>query len=915
MCRVLSAASDPVHIPRGRVVLLAVLAAAGERGTARERLTELLWPDGPPEVGRHNLEQTLHFLRRCLGRDLILGPDPLRLSPDALTVDLWEFESLAATDPIAAGAMVRGEFLDGFRTHGVPGFQRWLETTRDEIGARVRDVLSRTALALEAEGQLTEAESAWRRVAARDEFSPVAHAGITRCLCRLGERAAAQRHLSAWEAMLVREVDESGAERLFTLARAALATPADPEPPRGQTLQTPEPRPRADDALREPNWPRWRVAVILTVVAAGAAYAALRLAVGSPMEEDSHLPGATVVIAPFAAGSGVDSGLAREFTELVAGGFRAAGYSAWIAALASTPRDSFTVVRGGLTAQAGGVNVEASLVKPAQDRVTILLEGRPNSQIADELVARLLTTGDADLEEEMLRGTRPSAMIAFLQGRQALARDDPESTLRAWRRGLELDSTFATAALMLFRLSQRTDGLDEPKAVHLAWAGRASLRPVRRRLLEILWAQYLTPASQALVVSLQNLAGANLSDPVAWEELGSAYESMGAVSGVANPLAEARQAYARALSLDSTLWLASGRLEELAAIAGDTSVVHRVWAIADPGAHRAGLAREMTWAFTRRDQPRLDRLRERLAELRALELWGVRRRALVAGFDLASADAAQVALLHSAHDERQRVDAAWGAYELALNEGRPAIAERMAPDVVREWSEETRLALRGLGALYWQDTSDSARAALAWLRNFGRKPGDVPAAPDGRLLDALCAAEQARLDLGDRTIAPRTLRRLKANEGATWPPWLRLAAAQCAAFLTVRLEPDSGPGRLTALERLDSLATRAVPCWCLAVHDVTAREWARLGNPERALRAIRRRSPLSVRLLAPAKRDEGSWALAVGDTSGALRAWQHYLALRSNPEPGLMPERDSVLQRFSGLRAAVQFRFSSDRRK
>lgn len=894
-------------------MLLAILAVSAERGMARERLAELLWPDAQPESGRHDLDQTLHVLRRCLGRDLIVGPDPLRLSPDAVSVDLWEFESLAGTDPVAAGALVRGEFLDGFRTQGVPGFQRWLEATRDEIGVRVRAVLTRSALALEAEGRLTEAESAWRQVAARDEFSPAAQAGIARCLSRRGERVAAERRLDLWQAMLSREMDPSSAERLLGPVRAALATPPDPESSRPETFHPAEPRVEGDAARREPSrpWP-WAV-VMLTVVAGAAVYSALRSPVRSPPRDENHVAGATVMIEPFTAGSGVDPGLARAFTELVLGTVRAAGYSAEPAALASAAGSSATVLHGSVTAEAGRETIEGSLVRPAQAPVIILLEGRANAETADELVARLLTAGDADLEAEMGRGTRPSAMIAFLNGRQALVRDDPESTLRAWRRALELDSTFATAALMLFRLSQRTDGLDEPRAVRLAWADRASLRPLRRRLLEILWAHYLTPVPRAFVASLQNLAGANLSDPVVWEELGSAYESMGAVAGVANPLAEARQAYARAFSLDSTLWLASGRLEELAAIAGDTLTLQRVWAQADPGTHRAGLAREMTWAFTRRDRPRLDRLRARLPELRPLELWGVRRRALVAGFDLESADSAQLALLHSARDERQRVDAAWGTYELALNEGRPAIAARMASDLMREWSEETRLALRGLGALYWQDASDSARVALAWLRDFGRKSTDVPAAPDGRLLDALCAAEQARLDAGDHTIAPRTLRRLTSSRRAAWPPWLRLAAAQCAAFLAVRLQPDSGPGRRIALERLDSLATRGVGCWCLAIHDVTAREWARLGDPARALRALRRRSPLSVRLLAPAKRDEGGWALAVGDTGGALRAWRHYLALRFDPEPGLRPERDSVLQRYSIVRASVPVRPSVDR--
>ena len=39
---------------------------------------------------------------------------------------------------------------------------------------------------------------------------------------------------------------------------------------------------------------------------------------------------------------------------------------------------------------------------------------------------------------------------------------------------------------------------------------------------------------------------------------------------------------------------------------------------------------------------------------------------------------------------------------------------------------------------------------------------------------------------------------------------------------------------------------------------------------------------------------EGRLAARVGDTAGAIRAYEHYLVLRSNPEPELRGDRDSI---------------------
>jgi hypothetical protein len=68
------------------------------------------------------------------------------------------------------------------------------------------------------------------------------------------------------------------------------------------------------------------------------------------------------------------------------------------------------------------------------------------------------------------------------------------------------------------------------------------------------------------------------------------------------------------------------------------------------------------------------------------------------------------------------------------------------------------------------------------------------------------------------------------------------------------------------------------------------------GDLAGALRALRRRS-YSYHLtdyLATHLREEGRLAALTSDTAGAVRAWRHYLLLRSDAEPRLRPGVDSV---------------------
>ena len=76
---------------RRRLALLAVVAAAGRRGVAREKLVGLLWPDAEPEAARHSLYQALHAVRRsAVGDDVSVGSATLQLNPDRITSDVGD---------------------------------------------------------------------------------------------------------------------------------------------------------------------------------------------------------------------------------------------------------------------------------------------------------------------------------------------------------------------------------------------------------------------------------------------------------------------------------------------------------------------------------------------------------------------------------------------------------------------------------------------------------------------------------------------------------------------------------------------------------------------------------------------------------------------------------------------------------
>ena len=136
---------------------------------------------------------------------------------------------------------------------------------------------------------------------------------------------------------------------------------------------------------------------------------------------------------------------------------------------------------------------------------------------------------------------------------------------------------------------------------------------------------------------------------------------------------------------------------------------------------------------------------------------------------------------------------------------------------------------------------------------------------------------------------PNAIAALRSSAARSLEPGTAARALLCAALLDAMLASadDRGDADL-ALSRVDSLEL-AVPH--LSGGDYVARNLllARLhearGDRAGALAAVRRRgySWLMTRYLSSSFREEGRLAALTGDRAGAIRAYQRYLVLRSDP--------------------------------
>ena len=262
-----AADSGPPSQPK-RLALLAYLAVTGaDAGRRRDELLALFWPELGDEEARRALRQALHYLRRVLGPDVIVGEgEEVTIPRDALRCDAVSFEQLAQTgDSEAALALYHGDFLQGFHVADVaPEFEAWVDRTRTRLRRRAAAVAWSASESAEQAGDTTRALERARRACELELDEEAGWRKLMRLQQRIGDRAGALRSYTELCEHLEKELGVRPSAETVAVAESIRAWDGvAPSAPPGSTASA---APTA--SIRRPAWP-YAVAVVLLAALGG----------------------------------------------------------------------------------------------------------------------------------------------------------------------------------------------------------------------------------------------------------------------------------------------------------------------------------------------------------------------------------------------------------------------------------------------------------------------------------------------------------------------------------------------------------------------------------------------------------------------------------------------------------------------
>lgn len=951
-----------LDVQQKRLALLVFLVRRA-RGAyvRRDVLLALFWPEADEQHGRGVLRQALTAFRKQLGPDVLVthGEEEVGLAPHLATCDASEFEEACrAGSHEAACALYQGDFLAGFHVTGVsPEFEQWVDAERDRLRRLARDAAWSMSGRAEAARNAAEALR-WARHAV--DLEPADEAGVARLIAlldRQGDRAGA---LAVYAALERRLADEFSAEpgpetRSLMQALRQRPTPAGmarPGEPSGSAPILPtyergagEAQPTAAGSAA----PRPRSRLLVAGVIGGLTAVAFLLLLG-PARFDAPVrlrrPGAVAVV-PFRvhAAGGEMAWLGEGMVELltmrlsgsegltvvepgrVLGAWHDASHddtgdaSADMLRRVAEATEARTIVRGSVTGTVehlilaawviempGGLPVAQASIEGPADSLPFLV---------DRLSGKLLgiTTGLEGHRLASLEGVSPAAIRAFVAGRAAFRRGRPDLAAESYREAVTLDSTFAVAGLDLQRAAGWTKNEDDAAlGRHVVRANRERLGAPDRALNEAMVRQWQDAPG---MFGIWNAAvSAYPERPETWYGLADSYFHWGMLAGIDDALVRAEEAFRRGWALDSAANVGSAlsgpliaetmdHLVVLAHLRGDTAEVLRLTALLLATDSTSDLARKLGWH-------------------RAAVLGLAPRRAfwehpaggpkVIMGIVLFTLWTSVAADDHprAALENRRRYEVhdpgfrSFARYFEAFNGGRPGDAPP-ADEV------ENGLPRALEVAAWWGGDSASAKRAAYQLGRLADGPLGAGGLAVRQQVD-ICRLGLWRAGGGDHAAAERAAQRLRAGRMPGLGRGDSLATAHhrdlCAGLLDASNAVTLGrPDAAMQVAIADSLSRTYIfqVCCGEGITDanlILARLWEQLGDRSSALRAVRRRSGgflLGPLYLSTFLREEGRLAALTGDTTSAIRAYRHYLALRPHPEPVAQAEVQQVKRELAVL--------------
>jgi predicted ATPase/DNA-binding SARP family transcriptional activator len=215
-------------VQRRRLVLLAALAAAGQKGMSRDALVGLLWPEVGEARARASLSQALYALKRNTGEDeLVLGHDVLTLNSEVLESDVSDFEhAIARRDFEAAASLYSGPFLAGVFISEAVDLEHWLDGVRLRFSQAAEQALGALAMDAERRRDFAAASNWWRRLVEIDALKTRAVLGLMESLVARGDRGEALRTAERYTQRVREDLDGEPNARIMAYASALRGTPS-----------------------------------------------------------------------------------------------------------------------------------------------------------------------------------------------------------------------------------------------------------------------------------------------------------------------------------------------------------------------------------------------------------------------------------------------------------------------------------------------------------------------------------------------------------------------------------------------------------------------------------------------------------------------------------------------------------------
>jgi eukaryotic-like serine/threonine-protein kinase len=544
------------------------------------------------------------------------------------------------------------------------------------------------------------------------------------------------------------------------------------------------------------------------------------------------------------------------------------------------------VLQGSIVGPANQLVIEASLLEmPGGRTVAQATVNGPKDSLfvlVDRLTAQLLALGAGAQASQLsaLTTTNLEALRLYLDGVAAFRRGGYAISTPTFERAVALDSSFALALSALVE-SDGWHASTNPRGMRrvrrLAWEHRSRLNPRDQLMLQArigsLYPRY-TPFD-VQIADAERMVQSMPESADAWHLLGDALFHGGRLADIVEPEKRAKQAFEKAFRLDSLYAGPISHMVRIAFLEGDT-VAQKLWTarqVALDSTAEGIIGSRWDLLQMRKDAAGVDRW---VKELPTRSLYDYTQVILFQNPQDSITIAHQPALLAAFHtlavDPGERTEMSMMHVYTLLNRGRPGEAGR--------WLDTLRTVRPG----------DADLLALLGQLYYGVSPvaDTTIMSPNNREWAHMVGGDQAA---GQRVLA--WVRGMAVNDtsGRLWPRLTALAEA------------------ITAVNRRDPNAERLVDVAdSLFVGMETNAEWASIqlarlfesqGRTDKALRAVRRRySSLgepNPQGLAGSYRLEGLLAAKAGDKAGAIRAYRNYLKMRVDPEPSMIPQRDSVV--------------------